>query len=98
VGRRDFRYGCEAKIVTGRRGSLALDSDPSPKADAPSSRFHYDREVDEKRIPESADQLTKDQARKPPTSTSIEPPKVYIAACGTLCDIFWWARRTNQPE
>src|ERR1700683_4413826 len=26
VGRRDFRYGCEAKIIQARRGSLALDS------------------------------------------------------------------------
>ena len=22
-----------------------------------------------------------------------EPPKIYIPACGVLCDIFWWARR-----
>jgi hypothetical protein len=27
VGWRDFRDGCEAKIVTGRRGTAALDSD-----------------------------------------------------------------------
>jgi hypothetical protein len=25
-----------------------------------------------------------------------EPPRVYLAACGTLCDIFWWARRTPE--
>ena len=25
-----------------------------------------------------------------------EPPKIYLAACGTLCDIFWWARRTRE--
>jgi hypothetical protein len=24
----------------------------------------------------------------------VEPPKVYLPACGALCDIFWWARRT----
>jgi hypothetical protein len=28
-----------------------------------------------------------------PPSTHVEPPKVYIPACGVLCDIFWWARR-----
>jgi hypothetical protein len=22
----------------------------------------------------------------------VEPPKIYIPACGALCDIFWWAR------
>ena len=21
------------------------------------------------------------------------PPEVYFAACGALCDVFWWARR-----
>jgi hypothetical protein len=26
-----------------------------------------------------------------------EPPKVYLAACGARCDIFWWARRTPEP-
>jgi len=25
--------------------------------------------------------------------TRVDPPKVYFAACGALCDIFWWARR-----
>ena len=25
-----------------------------------------------------------------------EPPKIYLAACGALCDIFWWARRTRE--
>ncbi|HSU90844.1 MAG TPA: hypothetical protein VLI44_05315 [Sporolactobacillaceae bacterium] len=24
----------------------------------------------------------------------VEPPKVYLPACGALVDIFWWARRT----
>jgi hypothetical protein len=23
---------------------------------------------------------------------SLEPPVVYIGACGALCDVFWWAR------
>jgi hypothetical protein len=31
-------------------------------------------------------------------STSTEPPKIYFAACGTLCDIFWWARRNPPAE
>ena len=29
------------------------------------------------------------------------PPKIYIPACGVLCDVFWWARRdppAEQPE
>ena len=25
-----------------------------------------------------------------------EPPKIYLPACGALCDIFWWARRTPE--
>jgi hypothetical protein len=53
--------------------------------------------VDEKRIPESAEELAGDHVEVKP-SISIEPPKVYVAACGTLCDIFWWARRSNQSE
>jgi hypothetical protein len=24
----------------------------------------------------------------------VEPPRVYLPACGALVDIFWWARRT----
>jgi hypothetical protein len=28
---------------------------------------------------------------------SIEPPEIYIPACGVLCDIFWWAR-PNPPD
>jgi hypothetical protein len=26
----------------------------------------------------------------------VEPPKVYLPACGALVDIFWWARRTPE--
>jgi hypothetical protein len=29
---------------------------------------------------------------------SVEPPKIYVPACGVLCDIFWWARRDPAPE
>ena len=29
---------------------------------------------------------------------SVEPPKIYIPACGTLCDIFWWARRDPSHQ
>ena len=41
-----------------------------------------------------------EQQTTTPTDTSIdriEPPKVYLPACGALCDIFWWARRTPEP-
>ena len=27
----------------------------------------------------------------------VEPPKVYLPACGALVDIFWWARRPPEP-
>jgi hypothetical protein len=27
------------------------------------------------------------------TAVAAEPPKIYIPACGVLCDVFWWARR-----
>jgi hypothetical protein len=29
---------------------------------------------------------------------SSEPPKIYVPACGVLCDIFWWARRDPSSE
>jgi hypothetical protein len=29
---------------------------------------------------------------------AVEPPKVYLPACGALCDIFWWARRSSPGE
>jgi hypothetical protein len=25
---------------------------------------------------------------------SAEPPNLYLPACGDLCDILWWARRS----
>jgi hypothetical protein len=28
----------------------------------------------------------------------VEPPKIYIPACGVLCDIFWWARRDPSTD
>ncbi|MGC2303825.1 hypothetical protein [Candidatus Binatus sp.] len=31
-------------------------------------------------------------------SSHVEPPKIYHAACGVLCDIFWWARRDPAAE
>jgi hypothetical protein len=33
-----------------------------------------------------------------PPSTHVEPPKIYLAACGALCDVFWWARRDPPAE
>jgi hypothetical protein len=40
-------------------------------------------------IPEEA------ESKEDPTAIDSpnQPPKVYIASCGTLCDVFWWARR-----
>jgi hypothetical protein len=34
-----------------------------------------------------------DKTAAPDASTQVEPPKIYLPACGVLCDIFWWARR-----
>jgi hypothetical protein len=31
-------------------------------------------------------------------AVSPEPPKIYIPACGVLCDVFWWARRDPAAE
>ncbi|MGA6970729.1 MAG: hypothetical protein WBY93_03800 [Candidatus Binatus sp.] len=34
-------------------------------------------------------------------STPAEPPRIYFAACGAMCDIFWWARRIppgDEPQ
>ena len=31
-------------------------------------------------------------------SSHAEPPKIYIPACGVLCDVFWWARRDPPAE
>jgi len=33
-----------------------------------------------------------------PPSAQVEPPKIYLAACGVLCDIFWWARRDPAAD
>jgi len=32
------------------------------------------------------------------SSAQVEPPKIYLPACGVLCDIFWWARRNPPSE
>jgi hypothetical protein len=40
--------------------------------------------------------MTPDRENNPdaaPASTQVEPPRIYFAACGALCDVFWWARR-----
>jgi hypothetical protein len=29
---------------------------------------------------------------------SVEPPGIYLPACGVLCDIFWWARRNPSDN
>ncbi len=33
-----------------------------------------------------------------PPSNPAEPPKIYLASCGALCDVFWWARRDPAAE
>jgi hypothetical protein len=38
--------------------------------------------------PTASDDLSDAQSDSP-----LEPPAVYVPACGVLCDIFWWARR-----
>lgn len=40
----------------------------------------------------------KTAADSTPPATHVEPPKIYLAACGALCDIFWWARRDPPVE
>jgi hypothetical protein len=44
--------------------------------------------------------LAPEQQTTPSTEASVErvePPRVYLPACGALVDIFWWARRTPEP-
>jgi len=42
------------------------------------------------------DERAKDAAQEAPSTESNPPqlPTAYIPACGTLCDAFWWARRS----
>ena len=44
------------------------------------------------------DNENENKTAAPDASTSTEPPKIYFASCGTLCDIFWWARRNPPAE
>jgi hypothetical protein len=32
------------------------------------------------------------------TPAPVEPPKIYFAACGAMCDVFWWARRDPSGD
>jgi len=52
-------------------------------------RMHREEEKTAKEIisPEDAD-----------TGYAPAPPTAYIPACGTLCDAFWWARRSADPK
>jgi hypothetical protein len=34
----------------------------------------------------------------PDPGPAPNPPTAYIPACGTLCDAFWWARRSNPVK
>jgi hypothetical protein len=45
---------------------------------------------------EPADEVISKQNSE--ASSSLNPPTAYIPACGTLCDAFWWARRSSDPE
>jgi hypothetical protein len=46
-----------------------------------------------------SDSDTKTAARdSAPAATHVEPPEIYVPACGVLCDIFWWARRNPAAE
>jgi hypothetical protein len=39
------------------------------------------------------DDLSASREREP----AAEPPAIYFAACGALCDLFWWARKSPPP-
>ena len=43
--------------------------------------------------PSASDDLSGAQSESP-----LEPAAVYVPACGVLCDIFWWARRTANTN
>jgi hypothetical protein len=38
-----------------------------------------------------------DAAQSQPAARK-SPPKIFFAACGALCDVFWWARRKDDPD
>jgi hypothetical protein len=44
------------------------------------------------------DSMPSDPKKQIVPAPVVEPPKIYIPACGTLCDIFWWARRNPPAE
>ena len=45
------------------------------------------------------DNENKPDARDSATApTHVEPPKIYLPACGALGDIFWWARRDPSAK
>jgi hypothetical protein len=50
-----------------------------------------------KSAPPAAETATPDTVIEPPIERA-DPPKVYIASCGTLCDVFWWARRRSPDN
>jgi hypothetical protein len=53
--------------------------------------YHYPSMPDEEK--------TDPRESSSPPSAQAEPPKIYLPACGALCDIFWWARRTpDRPK
>jgi hypothetical protein len=52
----------------------------------------YDRAMrEDDRVEENITQAGLDADRD-------QPPVAYIPACGTLCDAFWWARRSDPKK
>jgi hypothetical protein len=43
-------------------------------------------------------EMPSDSEKKTADADSVEPPRIYIPACGALCDIFWWARPDPAAE
>jgi hypothetical protein len=50
----------------------------------------------ERQRQEATEEVISTENAEPGSST--DPPKAYIPACGTLCDAFWWARRSGDRE
>ena len=51
-------------------------------------------------VPETSRSATINSMPSEPEKKTVatEPPKIYIPACGVLCDVFWWARRDPTAE
>ena len=48
-------------------------------------------------MPENADPKTENAVEeKDAVDPPSDVPRAFIPACGTLCDAFWWARRSDR--